>query len=163
MSDELSRVRRAYEAGRLRGALPWLLAPALLSLVSCSCCVPRTELVVLAVTLAALLVSFAWRGGAVGAAAKAGLAAGLVACLAPIACPLPAMCVGAGLFTGLALGLVARTRASRRVEFIGVACLVAALTGAMGCLLVGLAGIAAMGVALAVGAVPFVLVPARSA
>ena len=75
MSEELSRVRRAYEVGRLRGALPWLLAPALLSLLSCTCCVARAELVVLTVSLAALLVGFAWRGGAAGAAAKAGLAA----------------------------------------------------------------------------------------
>ncbi len=159
MSDPLARVRRAYELGRLRGALPWALPPALLAYVSCSSCVRRDAVVAMAAALSALLVYFTWRGGVLGTAAKAGFAGGVFACLVPIACPVPAACVAAGIAAGLALGAVARTRAAKKLEFVLVASFVAALAGALGCVLVGVGGIAAMGLALGLAAVPTALVP----
>jgi hypothetical protein len=161
MSELPAPIRRAYELGRLRVAAPWALPPAVLAYLSCTCCVRRTVLVAMGVALASLLVLFVWRGGVLGAAAKTGLVGGLLAWLVPIVCPIPTACIAAGLVTGLAVGALARTRASRRLEFVLVASLVAALAGALGCLLVGLASVAAMGASLALGAVPVAFVPVR--
>ncbi len=160
MSEELSRVRSAYERGRLRAAAPWALPPAALAYVSCSSCMRRDVVMAISLALSAMLVFCMWRGGVFGAAAKAGLAGGVLAWLVPVACPLPAACVAVGLATGLAIGALARTRASRRLEFVLVASCVAGLAGALGCVLVGLGSVAAMGAALALGAVPVALVPA---
>jgi hypothetical protein len=163
MSEGFEKVRSAYELGRLRAALPWALPPAVLAYVSCQCCVRGSVVVTMAGLLSAMLVFFVWRGGVLGAAARMGLAGGALAWLVPIACPIPAACVAAGLAAGLVIGALARTRASGRLAFVLTASLVAGLAGAVGCVLVGLGSVAAMGASLALGAVPMALVPARSA
>jgi hypothetical protein len=74
---------------------------------------------------------------------------------------MPIVCALGGLAGGILLGLMAPAPgAGRRVSFV-VACAVAALTGAVGCLLYGLVGLVVMVAGLAVGATP--LVAARRA
>jgi hypothetical protein len=162
MSDWL-RVRRAYELGRLRAALPWALVPLALSLLSCTCCAERSFVMLFGASLAGMLVLARWRGGVWAAAAPVGLGGGVLAWLAPFACPIAPVCAAAAFVVGIGIGLLARTRAGRRVEFLLAASLMAALGGAMGCLVLGLAGLGAAALALAIGAVPTALVPAKAA
>jgi len=168
------RARRAYELGRLAAASRRALPLALpISLALAGCGAPQEVLacgggLLLAVTL------FLWRGQEYEAGVWPGVAAGLAPLLLPVlvrfaghpcrtgACLLlPAVCALGGLAGGVLLGLFApRPRAGRVVPFV-VACSVAGLTGAVGCLLYGLIGLAVMAAGLAAGAVP--LVAARRA
>jgi|SRR5262245_18907392 len=161
------RARRAYEIGRLgsgaRRAAP-LLFPIALALRGCSA--PQVVLVCGGALLVAVTL-FLWRGQDWKAGVGPGIAAGLAPLLLPVFARgtghlcgpgtcllLPAVCAFGGLLGGALLGVLApRPRAGRSVPFI-VACTIAALTGAVGCLLYGLAGLLIMGAGLAAGMTP---------
>ena len=158
------RARRAYEKGRLTHAagrvspLVPLLALALLG------CAPSHEVIACAAVLTVVITLLLWRGQDWGAGVGPGVAAGLVPLLFPILVEagghlclpgscllLPAVCAAGGLLGGLLLGFVSPPpRPGRMVPFI-VACSVAALMGAVGCLLYGLIGLAIMAAGLATG------------
>jgi hypothetical protein len=169
-----ARVRRAYERGRLRSAaLRALPIVPLVALATVGCAAPR-EVAMCGAALLAAVIGLLWRGQEFGAGVGPGLAAGLLPLLLPVASRLaghpctaascyvmPVVCALGGLAGGVLLGVLAPApRAGRRVTFV-VACAVAALTGAVGCLLYGLVGLVVMGAGLAVGATP--LVAARRA
>jgi hypothetical protein len=164
-----SRARRAYEFGRLgagaRRAAP-LLIPIALALLGCGS--PREVLACGGALLIAVTL-FLWRGQDFEAGVGPGVAAGLAPLLLPVLtrgaghlCSpgvcllLPAVCALGGLLGGCLLGLLAPPpRVGRMVPF-AVACTVAALTGAVGCLLYGLVGLLVMGAGLAAGVAPLV-------
>ncbi len=161
------RLVRAYEAGRFAraavGALPLLPLVALATLG----CAARGSVYACGAALIAAVVGLRWRGEGFGVGVRPGLLAGLGPLLLPAAgrvglpicgvagCDLmPAVCAVGGLLGGVALGLVAPPPgAGRTIPFVGT-CLVAALTGAVGCLMYGLIGLAVMAGGLAMGALP---------
>jgi len=165
-----SRARRAYELGRLgagaRRAAP-LLFPIALALRGCGA--PQEVLVCGGALLVAVTL-FLWRGQDWKAGVGPGIAAGLAPLLLPVftrgaghlcgpgtCLLLPAVCAFGGVLGGVLLGLLApRPRAGRAVPF-AAACTVAALTGAVGCLLYGLVGLLVMGGGLAAGLAPLLV------
>jgi hypothetical protein len=164
-----ARARRAYERGRLRSAaLRALPLVPLVGLATAGCAAPQEVLLCGAVLLAAV-TGLLWRGEEYGAGVGPGVAAGLLPLLLPVATRLtghpcsaaacyvlPVVCALGGLAGGILLGLVAPSpRAGRRVAFVA-ACAVAALTGAVGCLMYGLVGLVVMGAGLVVGVTPLV-------
>ena len=143
-----------------------LLLVPLLGLALTGCSEPRE--VFLSGGLLLLAVAFClWRGQEYGTGVGPGIGAGLLPLLLPVAtrvighpctgagCSvLPIACAFGGLAGGVLLGLVApRPGPGRRTSFV-VACDVAALTGAVGCLLYGFIGLLVMSAGLAAGAVP---------
>lgn len=74
-SDLRTRARRAYEQRRLWDALPWIIPATVLTLASIGLSGAWIPLP-LGMALAALLVSFVWRGGVLGRAIVPGLLAG---------------------------------------------------------------------------------------
>jgi len=166
-----TRARRAYEAGRLRAAtfaaLPLLPLVALAS----SCCAAPAQVIATGGALVAAVIALRWRGEQFGAGVTPGLLAGLVPLSVPVAgriglplcglagCDLsPAICAFGGLAGGVLLGFLAPPpRAGRLTPFV-VACLVAGMTGAVGCLIYGLIGPVVMAGGLLVGALPLVAV-----
>jgi hypothetical protein len=164
-----ARVRRAYERGRLRSAaLRALPIVPLVALATAGCSSPR-EVIACGAVLLVAVTGFLWRGQEFGAGVGPGIGAGLLPLLLPVfsrACGhpcsaascyvMPIMCAVGGLAGGVLLGVLAPApHAGRRVSFV-VACVVAALTGAVGCLLYGLVGLVVMGAGLVVGATPLV-------
>jgi hypothetical protein len=161
------RLLRAYEAGRFaRAAVGTLPLLALVALAS-SGCAARGSVYVCGAALVAAVVGLRWRGEQFGVGVRPGLVAGLGPLLLPAAgrlglplcgvagCDLmPAVCAIGGLAGGIALGLVAPSPGAGRTTPFVVACLVAALTGAVGCLMYGLVGLAVMAGGLAMGALP---------
>jgi len=159
-----ARSRRAYEAGRLTHALRRvsLLVPLMaLALLGCS---PSPVVLFCAVSLIVGVTLLLWRGQEWSVGVAPGITAGLLPLLFPILAQvgghlctasscllLPAVCAAGGLFGGLLLGIVApRPRSGRMVPFI-VACSVASLMGAVGCLLYGLVGLVIMASGMATG------------
>jgi hypothetical protein len=164
------RARRAYELGRLgfgaRRAVP-LLFPMALAIRGCGA--PQ-EVLVCGGALFVAVTLFLWRGQDW----KTGVGPGITAGLAPLLLPvltrgaghlcdpgtcllLPAVCAFGGLLGGVLLCLLApRPKAGRAVPFV-VACTVAALTGAVGCLLYGVVGLLVMGAGLAAGMAPLLV------
>ncbi len=154
------RARRAYELGRLRWSLMRSLcvAPFLLAALA-----PRQQLATTAASVAllfAVAVALSFYGRAAGRALFPALAAGLVPLAAPLgmcvlghACGsarcmslcLPACCVG-GLVAGAIVAARARKEANldERRLFLGAACVLVALTGAIGCTVAGAAGVLGM-------------------
>jgi len=160
MTSIRRRARRAYELGRLRWALTRSLCvtPFLLAALA-----PRQELATTAGAVAllfAVAVALSVYGRAAGRALFPALAAGLVPLIAPIsmcvlghACDsarcmslcLPACCIG-GLIAGAIVAARARqeTDLDERRLFLGAACVIVALTGAVGCTVAGAAGVLGM-------------------
>ena len=166
------RARRAYEGGRLAsaGARAALLAPLPMLAFACGC-QPRTTAVSGALFIAAVLYCF-WRGGDYRRGAGPGIAAGILPLLAPSLCMaacthgcspatiswMPYACGAGGLAGGLLLAWLAPRPAIEGVRPFLVACLLASLAGAVGCLAYGTAGIAILVAALSVGALPVLAV-----
>ena len=162
-----TRVRRAYERGRLWSATLRALSIVPLVVLATSCCAARREVVVCGAVLLVAVTALRWRGQEFAAGVGPGLGAGLLPLLLPVAGRLaghpctaascsvmPVVCALGGLAGGILLGVLAPPpRAGSRVPFV-VACAVAALTGAVGCLLYGLVGLVVMGAGLTVGATP---------
>jgi len=169
-----ARARRAYERGRLRSAVVRALPLVPLVALATVGCPERLEVMLCGAALLATAIGLLWRGQDYGAGVGPGVAAGLLPLLLPVVtrvtghlCTtgscyvLPVVCALGGLAGGVLLGVLAPApRAGRRVAFV-VACVVAALTGAVGCLLYGLVGLVVMGAGLAAGATP--LLAARRA
>lgn len=166
------RARRAYELGRLRAKLPvalFALPPAAVALEVCGR--PWVTLPA-ALLLAVALVAAHWRGEAAARGAGAGLLGGALAFVAPILasgtgmCPVGsslamlAVCWGGGLLGGGVLALFARRAPQERALFLVAGGTVAALTGALGCLLAGGGGLVGVAVGLGLGMAP-ALRPAR--
>jgi len=161
------RARRAYERGRLAsaGGRALLLAPLPALALGCGC-QPRTTVVAGALLLAAAAFCF-WRGGDFRRGAGPGIAAGIVPLLAPSLCQaacthgcrpemmalMPLACGAGGLAGGLLLAFLAPPPAAGMRPF-AVACVLAALAGAVGCLAYGAVGLAILVVGLSIGALP---------
>jgi hypothetical protein len=161
-----SRARRAYELGRVRRALrfsPFVLAAAAIAV---ACGRPPGLSCGLAGALWPLVVGLAFAGGSAGRAVVPGLLAGSTALAMPLlvgtvghallgpSCMvlcLPA-CVLGGALAGALIGALA-AKEDREAPFVLSALAVAGLTGALGCTMVGLAGVGGMlAGALAAGA-----------
>lgn len=160
----VARCRRSYEIGRLTHAgirVSPLVPLMALALLGCS---PSQEMLACAGILLAVVTLLLWRGQEWGVGVGPGIAAGLVPLLLPIgsravghfclpgSCLLmPGLCAAGGLLGGFLLGLVApQPRVGRMVPFM-VACSVAGLMGAVGCLLYGLVGFVVMAAGLVTG------------
>lgn len=160
--------RRAYERGRVRLALPVLAFVVPVTAIAMLGCNLPAITAVNGGLLAVIASAFVWRGGPLGRAVWPGLLAGFL----PFALPLvvrvaghahaectmlPWACGGGGLVGGVLLGFgVLQTHARRLPTFLAAA-LIAALTGTMGCVLLGFAGIGGMALALVAGATPVVI------
>ena len=162
--DLRARARRAYERGRLRRALPVAVAiPPVASLAFVQCVDPLPS-VLCALALAVGVAVLLYRGQDWGRGARAGLAAGM----APFAFPilveasgspalcelLPWFCAAGGVFAGLVLASRRRALVKKPSAYWIAAALVAALAGAVGCLIAGVAGLLGLAAGLAVGAAP---------
>jgi hypothetical protein len=144
--DRRARVRRAYERGRCVRAAPWS-APAL-ALAAVGWAAGATWAPVVGPVLAAALVLASWRGGPAARGAEAGFVAGLIPCAVvgvlrltescePLSCVVGCALAGVAIVGALSSGL-------RRepAGWAGAAVGVAALTGAIPCLALGVAGLA---------------------
>ncbi|MEZ4317009.1 MAG: hypothetical protein R3F61_05885 [Myxococcota bacterium] len=159
MASELERrARRAYEWGRLRGALGWTV-PAVL-FAGGSRVVGGVELAgALGGVLAVLLVGLRWRGGDLGRGVVPGLASGLLAWGVPLAwvcgdgpcvtaCS-PACLVVTGVAGGLGGLLLWRSVGSTSAV---AALAIASVCASMGCLALGTGGLVGVAAVLVVGA-----------
>jgi hypothetical protein len=160
-----SRARRAYEWGRLRWSLrfaPFVLVAAGAAL---ACGRPLDLTCALSCALLPLAVGLTFAGGSAGRGVLPGLLGGSVALALPLlvrtlghacfgpscmALCLPACILGGGV-AGALIGAKARGE-EHEAPFIISALLISGLTGALGCTLAGVAGVAGMlAGALAVG------------
>ena len=165
------RARRAYERGRLAAAsiraLP-LLAIVGIALAGCA---ETGEVLASGGLLLLAVIGLRWLGREWGTGVGPGVTAGLLPALMPAVIQaaghsfctrascgvLPIACALGGLAGGVLLGMLApRPRPGGQLSFV-VACLVAALTGAVGCLLYGAIGLAVMAGGLAAGAAPLLV------
>jgi len=124
-----------------------------------------------AVVLFAASTVLSWRGQSWGRAVWPGYLAGAVPLLLPTLTPAQSVCwIGgscwrvcavlcpvSGLLAGLAIGVLAMRQEGRRLPFLAATTLVAAATGAIGCALAGLSGIAGMLAGGLLGVVPLYL------
>ena len=170
------RARFAYEAGRLRHAIvrAWPIPVAALLAIRLGS--TESHVFALAASLALVAVLLVWKGGVAGRAVAPGLAAGAaplvlpglamdcaVACAASCHTWCMASCVGGGILAGAFVGYRAARVGDAGALFATVAAVIAATTGAMGCLVGGAVGVVGMLTGLAIGAVPVLaLVPRRS-
>jgi hypothetical protein len=168
------RARRAYELGRLWRALwPALVVPPMAALSLGSCGRPAVTLTAASLLLLST-VALSWRGEALGDAVAPGLLSGIAPLLMPLVlcrgmhpCQMgfcwsaaAPFCVLGGLVAGVAVGL----RSARApLATLAATALVAALTGALGCLLGGAAGLSGMAIGLVAGAAPVVMHARRRA
>jgi hypothetical protein len=164
------RARRAYEWGRLRGALAnagWVAPMVAVSALTCGH--PWTTAGV-GLVLALLVTASLWRGGDVGRGVRPGLLAGLAPLLLPaVACGhtciggmcvlLPAVCVVGGTLSGLVVSGFAFRALPPRPLVLSSAFVVAGLVGSLGCLLLGLSGVVGMAAGMALGAAPLAWAP----
>jgi hypothetical protein len=155
----LAIARRAYERGRTAKALRTAALALPMALLSLDCCAKHEATLLLAALLAALSGALTFRGGAMGRGVVPGFVAGAVPLLVPLfacsACaavggPLAfAPCVVGGLASGAIIAHYAAREGEERGAFVVAAGTVAALAGSLGCVLVGLGGLVAMGAGLA--------------
>ncbi len=159
--------RRAYELGRVRRGLrraAFTLPLTLLPLQHCAEVGRVTEALVGGTALLLLVALFTWRGQGYGRGVAPGLVAGLgplllpllarwtgVLCAATVCGVLPLASVVGGLAGGLALGAGSFARRPRGPSYWFAAVALTATLGTVGCLHIGLAGLAAMGLGLTVG------------
>ena len=188
----LQDARVAFERGRVAKALRTSALVLPMIAVSFACCGNRSASIALAGALVALVASLAWRGGGAARAVLPGLAAGAVPlAIAVLACPAcdhagasgawpMAACVVGGVLSGALVARFAMREAARsangngatrddgalaetrRATFLVSAGAVAALTGSLGCVIVGVGGVVAMATGLALIAA-LGLFPARGA
>ena len=160
------RARRAYETGRVLLGLrlaAFVLPMAALSLFACD---RPAATAAVAGALAPLVVAFVWRGQTFGCGARIGLLAVLPPLLVPVLvratvhacgtslCPsYGAVCLGSGVVGGALLGLWAVRRGVPGSGLV-TAGVVACLTGTLGCLIAGAAGLLGLTAGLAVGSAP---------
>lgn len=161
------RARRAYELARVQRAVVGF-APVLVVVAIAAILGVRPALVLaLGGLLYVLGTVLLWRGQDLGRAVLPGVVAGLLplslalcakhmghACVggACMTVCLPACCVG-GVGAGLLMAWFG-SRRQRSAWFWGLASAVTVLTGALGCLCVGLAGVAGLAGGYALGLAP---------
>jgi hypothetical protein len=161
-----SRARRAYERARWRQGI----ASAWPALVLAGLCIGLggrpIVTVAVAIVLAATIAIAVQRGRHHARAVVPGLLAGALPLLAGLlACRLPhvcgggaclefcaPLCLGAGAVAGLSLVVRSRRVERANAPSLGVATVVALLTGALGCFFVGIGGLAGMALGLSLGA-----------
>ena len=165
------RSRWAYELGRLRSSIrdTWIIAPIIaVGLLRHS---NLWLIFAAAVVLVAVTNLLSWRGQLWGRAVWPGYLAGAVPLLLPTLTPAQSVCwIGgscwrlcavlcpvSGLLAGLAIGILATRQQEGRLGFLAATTLVAAATGAIGCALAGLWGIAGMLAGGLLGVVPVYL------
>jgi hypothetical protein len=157
--------RRAYELGRLRGALRrggGALVLALPAYLACG----RTPAAAACLVLFALMVAGArFHGEGFEEGSRAGLLAGLLPCLLPAGLRLaspdlcdvlfargPWLCAAAGVAAGVILGLRSRTSGGAPFWMAAVATFSAA--AALGCIPAGLMGFSGLLVGVVAGGLP---------
>jgi hypothetical protein len=160
VSDDFlaARMRRAYEIGRLRRAMRVTLLVIPLVVISVEMCSSASASLTVGACLALLTVGLLWRGQGWGRSVPPGLAAGVAAFALPVVahafgycCRYDleiTVCVAAGVFAGIiaATSALRQSKESERgVVMIG-STLVAALTGALGCLAMGAGGAVAVAI-----------------
>jgi hypothetical protein len=158
MSIELASLRRrswrAYRSAQIgRGILAAVPALILIAATSRLGCDPSCWSLVGA-ALIATTAWMGWKGEPMRSAARPGLFAGAFPALLPLTvecCTADCltMCLLGSLVAGVVLSLAAlRARAERRVGFLIYGGVTAALSGAMGCYVGGLAGLTALAIGL---------------
>ena len=171
----LRRVRATYEWSRVRRGLRAACLVAPMVVASLGWCGNVRLTLTLGVALAISSAALVWRGGTPGKAVVPGLIAGMVSLAVPTllspACAIAdgpdgiRYCLLACAAGGLASGSVVAHFASRRIdrtEFVAVAGSIAAAGGALGCMIVGMVGIASMLVGLCAVSLPAALRPQRT-
>ncbi len=170
----LNGARRAYERARLLKGLRTSALVGPMLLLSFGCCGNRAASIAVACALAVLATVLVWRGGAPGRAVVPGFVAGAVSLAFPLlACPacersvvvgaVPlAACVAGGLVSGAIVASFAAKVHDDRAAFVITAGAVAALAGSLGCAIVGLGGVAAMGIGLTLVAPLGLRAPSRA-
>lgn len=147
-ADRRERVRRAYERGRWLRALPWAVPALVLAAVGWG--FGAVWAPVIGPVLGSALVCCGWRGGDAGRAAEAGFLAGLLPCVGVGglqlvgkcgAVPCAVVCGAAGIAVAAVL---ARGLRREPPGWAAAAVGVAALTGAIPCLALGVAGLAVL-------------------
>jgi hypothetical protein len=146
------------------------------SAVSFACCGRPEATGAGAAVLALVVVACRWRGEGFARGVAPGLLAGLCPLLLPVVarlgnfvcdagtCTLSTLsCLLAGALGGAVLGGVAARQVEGRGGFLVAAAAHAALSGSLGCLLGGVAGLAGMAIGLLAGAAPALVLAARRA
>lgn len=164
-----TRARLAYELGGLRLGL-WTAWPVLpLTLLSCRCCGPQVVTLSLALILLVGVVGLVAKSRELGRAVRLGLLAGGLCAALPMAVkllqlcsvvgcrPMSQFCLYGGLLSGVILGHRAFRIETHRARFFGVAGGIAALAGAIGCTVAGVAGVLGMALGVIFASTPFFL------
>lgn len=151
MNDlDLARLRRAYESGRLRAALPWAVPVLVLGVGAGAVGVPWAAPVSLVLSVA--VVALRWWGRGFAAGVGPGLLAGLVAAVVPLVHVGTGSCHGAcggicllhcslgGIAAGAGLLLYLR-RAGASGETVLASLAVASAAATLGCVVPGLIGL----------------------
>ncbi len=174
-SELLERAKGAYERGRARRAARVAVFVLPMIAISLGCCSRHDVSLIAGTVLMGLAVGFKWRGGPWDRAVRPGLLAGVVPLLLPLvagACGPGSdgcarygwpLCVLGGLLAGAVVVRHAlRQPGEERRVFLVAAGALAMAAGSLGCVLVGLSGVAAMGAGLVVVSAPAVWRPARA-
>jgi hypothetical protein len=172
--DLLRRARASYELARLAKGLRAAALVVPMAVVSLGGCGHRESALAIAVVLAILSTALVWRGGVAARGVVPGLLAGVVPLGFPlVACPLcerfgaghlpMLVCVAGGVVSGAIVAAFAARETADRARFVVSAGLVAAIAGSMGCAILGLGGIAAMAVGLALSTPVALAVAPRTA
>jgi hypothetical protein len=165
----LRRARLAYEIGGLRLGLStaWPVLPLLL--LACRCCGPQVVTLSLALILLVGTVGLVAVSRELHRAVRLGLLAGGLCAGLPMAVmllqlcsvvgcrPMAQFCLYGGLLGGAILGHRALRIETPRARFLIVAGGVAALTGAIGCVVAGVAGVLGMALGVVFASAPFLL------
>lgn len=165
-----TRARLAYEIGCLRLGLGSAWPVLFLVLLSLRCCGPQVVTLCLAVILFIATVGLVAASRELGRAVRLGLLAGSLCAALPMAVkfmqlcsvvgcrPMAQFCLYGGLLAGAILGHRVGTIETHRARFFCVAGGVAALAGAIGCTVAGVAGVLGMALGVACASTPFLLV-----
>jgi len=170
------RARRAYESARLGRALVEAWPVPLAALLGLRLGGSGTHVLALAAPLLGASVLLLWVGRDYGRGVWPGLAAGIAPLVLPglmLDCSggcspgaqlwCQSSCVIGGVVAGIVVGWRAARLTTGSVRFGLVAAVVALSTGAMGCLLGGVLGVAGMVVGFALGAVPAIVLASSGA
>lgn len=165
-----ARARLAYEIGGIRLGL-WTAWPVLpLILFSCHCCGPQVVTLSLALILLVGVVGLVAKSRELGRAVRLGLLAGGLCAALPMAVqlmqlcsivgcrPMSQFCIYGGLLSGAILGHRVGRIETHRARFFIVAGGIAALAGAIGCTVAGVAGVLGMALGVICASTPFFLV-----
>ena len=164
------RARRTYEAARFRQAVLGAWPVPVAALLGLRLGGSSTHVLALAAPLLAACVALLWVGRDYGRGVWPGLTAGIAPLVLPgfmLDCSggcspaaqlwCQSSCIVGGVLAGSVVGRRAARLTTGSLRFGAVAAAIALLTGAMGCLLGGVVGVAGMVVGFALGAVPAVV------